>query len=696
MAGGKQPRGRSDPEGAVLASSKSVAPTVSAKSCHANNLKQRSGGRARTPARDKQDAGRGRGRSKSRTHTPARPAQGKSDGAAPISSITVKKGDEDEVSKIGDASAMATRPVSRPKNMNKPGPSRKRSKSREHTRGKSKERGLSKEEKHEQKKRDISQKLKSLELQSSNKKSLTHKNTEAKPLKRGRRPAYEGSRFDCDVWGCKLTGGTVQKKTTERTTSKEGDEQAYLESANNLRDEGQNARKSRGRMGGFSRPRAFSRGRGKIGAEEQGGNSIARKFSRARSKSRTRRKTETSIGESKDEGEQGSEKKSRMSRVRSMSRSRARADSTVSSGDNDNKTHSFSEAMAKGVKRLGSKGFGLLKKDNTVQSESDIPNKEIPTKEDAAILDSSMAANSVPSGAASAARRHSFDSGRFDEYTAALSDSGRDAYSELRKRSLDRSRGSRSLSPPPAAETRLVVRDDSTYMTFDGTIRSADSSGTTALIAIQDGAARSMIRREGVVRHTQGGAIQSLRHGTDRLCTEASRTIGHGVAARTIFVEARPQMTAEDNSDTIVDKAAVSDGTHSVHEVQVFHLRDQAIDGALDAIRSALGRPSPFGSDAGSFRSRRGRSYSRSPSPYERRSSYSESYQARKVHVGAIQVRGSHITGEAASDDPTRHPEGGAVPDVRIRLPRDGEIPFTIVTTAPPQGIRASADRRRR
>mmetsp|Transcript_10677 Transcript_10677/g.24891 ORF Transcript_10677/g.24891 Transcript_10677/m.24891 type:complete len:149 (-) Transcript_10677:396-842(-) len=104
-----------------------------------------------------------------------------------------------------------------------------------------------------------------------------------------------------------------------------------------------------------------------------------------------------------------------------------------------------------------------------------------------------------------------------------------------------------------------------------------------------------MIRREGVVRHTQGGAIQSLRHGTDRLCTEASRTIGHGVAARTIFVEARPQMTAEDNSDTIVDKAAVSDGTHSVHEVQVFHLRDQAIDGALDAIRSALGRHLPLG-----------------------------------------------------------------------------------------------------
>ena len=318
MAGGKEPRGRSDPEGAVLASSKSVAPTVSAKNIHANNLKTRGGGRARTPARDKQDAaGRDRGRSKSRTRTQARPAKGKGkgDSAAPISSITVKNSDEDEVSKIGDASAMATRPTSRPKRT-------KRSKSRELvTRGKSKERGLSKEEKHDQKRRDISQKLKSLEKQSSNKKSLALKNTDVKPLRRGRRPAYEGSKFDCDGmcivhpriklakkkgdgWknihmkcpACSLnesseslrlqTDRTARrerdspKRATERISSEEGDEQAHLENAKDLGDDGKNARKSRGRMGGFSRPRAFSRGRGKVGAEEQGGNSIARKFGR--------------------------------------------------------------------------------------------------------------------------------------------------------------------------------------------------------------------------------------------------------------------------------------------------------------------------------------------------------------------------------------------------------------------------------
>ena len=170
---------------------------------------------------------------------------------------------------------------------------------------------------------------------------------------------------------------------------------------------------------------------------------------------------------------QENEKKPRMIRVRSMSR--VVADSTVSSGDNDNKIHLLSEAMAKGVKRLGSKGLGLLKKDNTIQSETDIPDKEITTKDDGAVLDSSMAGDSVPNEAVSAARRHSFDSGGFDDYTAALSDSGRDGYNGPQNRPY-RSRESRSLSPPPAAETRLVVRDDSTYTTFDdGTFLSTDS-----------------------------------------------------------------------------------------------------------------------------------------------------------------------------------------------------------------------------
>ena len=76
-----------------------------------------------------------------------------------------------------------------------------------------------------------------------------------------------------------------------------------------------------------------------------------------------------------------------------------------------------------------------------------------------------------------------------------------------------------------------------------------------------------MIRREGAGRRTRGGAVRYPRQGIDRLCVEANRTIGHGVAAQTISVEVRPQLTGKDSSDIIVDQAVVSDGTHSVHEV---------------------------------------------------------------------------------------------------------------------------------
>ena len=373
---------------------------------------------------------------------------------------------------------------------------------------------------------------------------------------------------------------------------------------------------------------------------------------RARSKSRTRRQTETSTGKSEVEGGQEKETKPRMIRVRSMSRPRVRADSTVSSGDNDIKTHSFSGAMAKGVKRLGSKGFGLLKKDNTVQSELDLSNKEIPTKDDAANLNTSMAGDSVPSVAASAARRHSFDSGGFDDHTTALSDSGRDAYSEPRRRPLDRSRESRSLSPPAAAETRLVVRDDSTYMTFDGTIRSADSRSyladqrrrTFSASPPRTGMRRmkrdhsfdSYSRRSGSFDDSSRRSGSSYSRRDESISPPRNRSPLHRGQSNNRSWSRGPDNFRRGNPPSDRERLQrYNRGQSDDERRNSFSSRGPGITLARSGNRRGMRRnsfrsrsPSPVGSDASSFRSRRSRSYSRSPSPNERRPSFSEgSYQ---------------------------------------------------------------------